>query len=96
MGDVALAVVNGIAGHGHSDWYEPREVREPVVADTEQCEVVGAEVIFAETVELVLLAVLKPLEKAVTEGELSCDPGVGVGVGGTPASHYVGVAVVPQ
>src|ERR1039457_6729248 len=45
-------------------------------------------------IELVLLAVLQPVQKAVAVGCLESDPGAPVRVGGTPACAQIDVAVV--
>src|SRR5208283_3034020 len=55
-----------------------------------------AEIELALAIELVLLAVLKPLQEAVAERCLGRDPGVGLRVRGIPASHEVGVVVVAR
>src|SRR5208283_5927228 len=55
-----------------------------------------AEIELALAIELVLLAVLKPLQEAVAERCLGRDPGVGLRVRGIPASHEVGVVIVAR
>ena len=49
----------------------------------------------AQTIQLVLLAVLQSLEKPVAIGGLCCDPGVRRRVTGTPAGNEIDVSIVP-
>ncbi len=53
-----------------------------------------AKVELAQSIQLVLLAVLQALQKAVAERQLGRDPRVGLRILGTPASHHVRVAIV--
>ena len=84
---VSLAIVDGVAGNRRVDGNEPGQVRESVISDAEQRQVVTPKVILAKAVELVLLAVFEAIEKSVAEGKLARNPGVGVGIDWAPASH---------
>src|SRR6516225_906828 len=53
-----------------------------------------SEMVFAKAVNFVLLAMLEPIKKSVAEGKLTGNPGVGVGIRRSPASHDVGIAIV--
>src|SRR5271167_4466406 len=53
-----------------------------------------AEIELAQSIQLVLLAVLQALEEAVAERQLGRDPGVGLRILGTPASHHIRVAII--
>ena len=62
---VELAIVNGIVGNGNVDRDQPRDIREAIVADAQQCQLMVAQIELTKAIELVLLAVLQPLQEAV-------------------------------
>src|SRR5215471_10688188 len=96
MSNVALAIVDRVSGNWSCDRNQPWQVREAVVTDAEESQIVTAEVILTQTIELVLLPVLRAINKAVAEGELARDPRVGVCIARRPSGHDVGVAVVSR
>src|SRR5271166_135267 len=53
-----------------------------------------AKVELAQSVQLVLLAMLQALQEAVAERYFGRDPGIGLRVAGIPAGHEVGIAIV--
>src|SRR6266853_5319211 len=94
MGEILLPWIDGVARHRRRNRYQARNVRETVVAGSEQCELMTANSKRSFSIDLVLLAILRQSEKTVSPGDLQPHPGTGLRVRRTPSGYEVVVVHV--
>src|ERR1700687_5964634 len=92
MREILLPWIDSVARHRRVNRYQARNVREAVVAGSEQCELMPANSKRSFSIDLVLLAILRQSQKTVSAGDLQPYPGTGLRVRRTP-SRYEGVVV---
>src|SRR5713226_7283625 len=95
MSLILLAWVNGIVQIRHVDGSQSGYIREAVISNGEESQIVVAKVEGAVGVELVLLPMLKPIEKAIAVRGLQRDPRMRVR-SRTPAGHKIEVPVISR
>src|SRR5271165_1563392 len=54
-----------------------------------------AEIVLAKSVQLVLLAVFQPIEKAIAKCDFTGNPCIGLRVAGAPATDQVNITIIP-
>src|SRR5260370_25818370 len=94
MGEILLPWIDRVARHRRRNGYKARNVRETVVAGSEQCELMTANSKRSFSIDLVLLAILRQSEKTVSPGDLQPHPGTGLRVRRTPSGYEVVVVHV--
>src|ERR1700748_2447186 len=91
---ISLTAVDCIVQSRNVYWDEARDVGESVVADSEQAQLMSAEVEFPEAVDFVLLTVFQALQESVPISGFNGNPRIYVERLRTPAGSKITVSVV--
>src|SRR5262250_2980455 len=91
---VELAAVDRVAWNSDTDWDQPRQIGESVVASAVHSEFVISDIELPKAIQLVLLAVLESLQEAVAERHLGREPCICGWIVRTPPSGNIGIAII--